>query len=270
MMNKYVSLEERKYDASLISDFLSCPRLFYYRYVKKYTPTIEPPPLLFGRVFHQALLIWYNTGDVEKALPVFEEIPRDIGDDRRTKEHASVILKEYVKRYKDEPYTIKQQEIEFNVDMGEGRSCVGRIDQIIEWSKQNYVKDHKTTSQLGLTFFRSFRPSVQIDCYIYACRELCGQCSGAVINGISIAAKPKERFMRDVSSRTPGEIDRFREMFHLWCGGIEVALLRKEFPMNYTNCNRYGECVFKELCIYGEDEKAVERICGTNKEGGEK
>lgn len=256
-MNKIAKIQERVYDASCISDYLCCPHLFYYQYVRGLVPTVEPPALLFGRVMHEALLVWYKTKDVVEAVRVFEQLPKDIGDDRRTKEHGEVILKEYVKRYKTEPYQVKQMEVEFCVDMGEGRMYAGRIDQIVEWNNNIFVKDHKTTSSLGLSFYRSFRPSVQIDGYVYACRELCGQCSGAIINGISIAHNPKERFGRDVSSRTPQEVDRFREMFHHWCGGIETAILRKEFPMYYTHCNHWGQCVYWELCVYGEDERTI-------------
>jgi len=251
-------IDKREYDASCISDYLSCPKLFYYRWIRELLPIEEAPPLVFGRVIHTALLSWYTTHNLELALKCLEEIPKDIGDDRRTKEHASVILTEYTKRYTSEPYTIKQSEVEFAIDMSNGRTYSGRIDQIVEWNGQMYVKDHKTTSQLGLSFYRSFRPSVQMDGYCYACRELCGSCSGVIINGISVAANPKERFGRDISSRTAQELDRFKEQFGKWCEQIEISVLKKDFFSNYTSCSHWGQCNYLELCIYGEDERTLE------------
>jgi len=257
-MKTEAKVEGRIYSASLITDYLRCPRLFYYRWIRKLSPLIEPPPLTFGRLMHESLLHWYRTGNINEAIDVFKEWPKESSDTLRTRERAEVIMKEYVKRYGQEPYLIQQMEVDFCVDMGEGRMYVGRIDQIVEWDGQLFVKDHKTTSSLGLLFYRSFRPSVQIDGYVYACRELCGGCSGAIINGISTANNPKERFGRSITSRTNGEIDRFREMFHLWCGLIEVSVVRKEFPMFYTSCNQFGQCLFWQLCVYGEDERTVE------------
>jgi len=141
--------------------------------------------------------------------------------------------------------------------MGEGRTYAGRIDQIVEWNGQVYVKDHKTTSQLGMSFYRSFHPSVQMDGYCYACRELCGQCSGVIINGISVANAPKERFGRDISTRTPKELDNYSIRFAQWCKEIEVSVLKQEFVLNYTNCNRWNQCVYWELCVWGEDERTL-------------
>ncbi len=250
---------ERVYDASCISDYLSCPKLFYYRYIKQLVPIKESAPLLFGGVMHDALLVWYTTHSLSSSVEVLERIPKDIEDDRRTKEHAVVILTEYTKRYPSEPYLIKQSEVEFHLDMEEGRTYAGRIDQIVKWNGQMYVKDHKTTSQLGMSFFRSFRPSVQMDGYCYACRELCGSCSGAIINAISVAANPKERFGRDISSRTSSELDMFKLQFAKWCTSIEVSVLKKDFLCNYGSCNRWGQCVYWELCVYGEDERTLQQ-----------
>jgi len=247
-------LKKRVYDASAISTYLSCPQKFYWRYVRNLVPVVEPPALVFGRVMHEALLVWYKTKDIIEAVKVFEQLPKDIGNGRRTRERGEVILKEYVKRYFEEPYQIRQMEIKFCVGMEEGRMYVGKIDQIVEWEKNIFVKDHKTTSALGLSFYRSFRPSVQIDGYVYACRELCGQCSGAIINGISVADNPKERFGRDISNRTSDEIDKFAVMFAKWCEQIEISLLKQDFYLNYNSCNNMGRCIYYELCLYGESK----------------
>ena len=108
MYKQIANIEQRIYDASLISDYLRCPKLFYWRWVRRLLPAEEPAPLLFGRVMHEALLVWYQTHSVDEATKVFEQLPsQGIGDDRRTKEHGEVIIKEYVKRYGSEPYEIK-------------------------------------------------------------------------------------------------------------------------------------------------------------------
>lgn len=255
---KVRSIEERMYDASMISDYLYCPKYFYYRYIRNITSKEEAAPLLFGRVFHEALLIWYRDNDLEKAVEAFAKIPSQMGDSRRTREHGEVIMRKYVKRWAVEPYVTKQLEVEFHLDMGEGRVYAGRIDKIAEQLNQIYVVDHKTSTQLGLSFFRSFRPHVQMDGYCFACRELCGQCSGAIINGVSLAANPKERFQRSLTPRTKRELDKFKVNFHKWCARIEIDVLKKEFVEHYTHCTKWGgKCDFWKLCVFGEDERTL-------------
>jgi len=251
-MHKISDITTRKYDSSCIQCWMDCPKQFYYRYIMKWEPKIEPAPLVFGRLFHDALYLWYTSKSAEECLAVFQAIPKTISDEKRTREHAEVIFKGYIKKYPTEPWTTRSLEVEFALDMPNGAMFTGRIDKIIEWEKSVYVLDHKTASQLGLTFFRSFRPKFQIDGYCYACRELSGSCAGAVINGI-LVAKAKVDFARDISSRTVRELDSFPEQFTIWTDDMERGMLAKRFPMNTQQCNKYGECVYKELCVYGED-----------------
>ena len=249
--------EKKEYDASCLVDFLHCPKLFEYRWVRRLYPIELAAPLLFGQLFHESLLIWYKEHDIEKAVRVLDKLPTQIGDSRRTKERGEVYLRDYIKRYESEPYKIKEMEVEFHLDMGEGRTYRGRMDMIVEWNGQLYPKDHKTSASLGLSFFRMFRPNVQKNGYCYACRELCGQCSGMIINGISVADNPKERFQRDISNITGREIDEFPSQFGQWCVFIEACFKSQVWPKYYTQCNQYGQCNYWELCVYGEDEKTL-------------
>ena len=253
----YVKVEEGVFNSSCLVDFMHCPRLFYYKWIRRLELKEEKPSLTFGKVFHEALLVWYQTGDRDEALKVFEKLPASIQDDYRTKEWGQAIFKEYVERYKSEPYRTLYLEKEFAVEIGE-RVLVGTVDKIVDWNGQIYVVDHKTSSSVGLSFFNKFRPNVQIDGYCYACRELLGSCSGAIINGISVAKAPKERFARDISSRSKEELERYAEVFSYWTGEIERCLREGKWVMNTTSCNRFGRCVFWELCVYGEDERLVE------------
>jgi hypothetical protein len=252
-MNQIANIQKREYDASCIADYLHCPKLFYWRWVRGLVPKEEPPALFFGRVFHEALLVWYKSGDRALAIKEFDAIPTvGIGDDRRTREHGQVIFDEYISRWGKESWEVLYLEKEFMIEMPNGKKYGGRLDEVVKWNDQIYVVDHKTTSQLGSYFFKGFRPSVQMDGYAYACRKIWGQCSGIVINGISSAAKPKERFGRDVSVRTPDEIDRFEEQFEMWTNNIEQDYMNGRWPLYYTACNNYGQCMYWNLCVYGE------------------
>ena len=257
-MTENFSLEKRLFNASAISDYQGCPKLFYFTWVKRLRMKEEKPALLFGSAFHDVLRTWYKTNSVEEALKEFEQLPDNMVDDHRTKQWGEAIFKQYVERYKTEQGVTLYLEKRFVVAIGD-KLYGGRIDRIEDWNQNIYVDDHKTTKQLGLSFFESFRPNTQMDGYCFACRELCGSCAGAIINGISVAKNPKERFQRFPSSRSNAEMDKFPENFTLWTDDMERAVAAGKFRMDTGYCMRWGKCKFWELCVYGEDERMIEQ-----------
>jgi len=251
------SLEKSMFNSSCIADYMGCPRLFYYSYIRRLRMKEEKPALTFGRVFHEVLLEWYKSGSQEEAMKKFEQLPSMITMDTLTKEWGEAIFKQYVERYKNEVGKTLHLEVKFRVEIGE-RIYAGTIDRIEEWGGQVYVDDHKTSATLQLSDC-SHRPSPQIDGYCYACREIVGRCQGAVINGISTAKNPKERFIRFPSSRTEKEMDGWKVIFTDVTDEIVRDAERGHFPMSTVFCNRWGKCKYWELCVYGEDEKYIEQ-----------
>lgn len=253
------NIDKRVYSSSCISCFLTCQRKFYFNFVRNIEPIAQSPALSFGSAMHAALLQHYKGASNEEAIKEFNCLPSLMeGEQHKNKEHAIVIFKDYIKRWGVEPFKTLHLEKKFAIELGD-RVIAGRFDKVVEWEKCIYVVDHKTTSQLGVSFFRQFRPNVQIDTYTYACAELVGSCAGVIINGISTAANPKERFQRDISPRTPDEISRYKEQFAKWCEDIEFAILKKRFTYNYTSCADYGGCDYYEVCMYGMEELYKDR-----------
>jgi hypothetical protein len=223
----------------------------------------EKTTLAFGRVFHEVLLEWYKREKedekvrMQEAVKKFETLPSMITVDLLTKEWGEAIFKQYVERYKTEVGKTLHLEVKFKVEIGE-RIYAGTMDRIEEWTSQIYVDDHKTSARLELSDC-SHRPSPQLDGYCWACREIVGKCHGAVINGISTAKNPNERFIRFPSSRTDKEMDGWKEVFTDTTDDILRDIERKHFPKHTNYCNRWGKCRYWELCVYGEDEKYIEQ-----------
>lgn len=257
-MTENFDLEKRIYDSSCLSDYMGCPKLFYYAWVRKLVMKDEKPALLFGRVFHDVLKTWYKTGSVDDAVKEFLQLPVTMSDEYRTREWGEAIFKQYVERYKTEQGETLYLEKKFIVEIGE-KLYAGRIDRIQKWNENIYVDDHKTTKSLGMSFFNSFRPNIQMDGYCFACRETVGRCDGAIINGISLAKNPKERFQRFPSSRSNAEMDNFKKNFTDWTDEIERSVKSGCWKMNSGYCTRWGKCRFWELCVYGEDERMIEQ-----------
>jgi len=158
----------------------------------------------------------------------------------------------YIAKYPTEQFKVLKVEIPFSLDMGVG-IFAGRIDMTIEWMKRIYVLDHKTTRALGKTFFQSFRPDIQFDGYCYAVKEMYGDCAGALINALQVA-KTKNNLERYISDRVDRDFDRFVDMFTRKAKRTQYLLDKpmEEWEMNSTACSHWGECEYRDICLYGE------------------
>jgi len=257
-------LSKRMYDSSCISDYMGCPRLFYYAWIRRLKTKEDDPSMRFGSVWHDVMLEWYKTGSAEKAAKFFSQLPSGVTADHKTKGWGEAIFKEYIERYPDEPGRTLHLEKVFRIAIGD-KLYGGRIDRIENWNDQIYVDDHKTSARLGAQFFDRFRPHVQIDGYCRACKEVVGRCQGAIINGISTAKNPKDRFQRFPSSRTEWELQNFDKVFSDWTDDIERDVKRNYFPMKTNYCTYWGKkCRFWEICVYGDTQEYVEKAIAQN------
>lgn len=257
-MNDNFNYEKRIFNSSSISDYMECPQMWERTWIRRLELKEEKEALVFGSVMHEALLEWYKTGSEEKALKKFERIPLVLTESHMTRGWGQSIFKEYVRRYSTEVGKTLHLEVKGRVEIGE-RIYAFTIDRIEDWDGNVYVDDHKTTKNLGLSFFESFRPSPQIDGYCFACKEIVGRCHGAIINGISKAKNPKERFQRFPSSRTEREMEGWKKIFTDATDGMVRCVESGNFPMHTVHCHRWGKCKYWEMCVYGEDERFMEQ-----------
>jgi hypothetical protein len=250
-MSNHTSIEEGIYSSSSLSTHMGCPRKFYWRYVRQVEKRGEERTAAsFGKVFHDVLKVWYKSGVVEEAVKGFQQLPQTMDDDHRTREFGEAVMKEYVRRYSKEVGETLHLEVRGNLEIG-SRMYVFVIDRIERWNQAVYVDDHKTTKYLGTSFFGQFRPNPQMDGYAWATRELVGECNGVVINGISVARNPKERFQRFISPRSKEEMDKFPTQFTEEVEDIERNYARGVWPQRTTWCHQYFvDCEYCPLCIY--------------------
>ena len=256
-MNNNFDLEKQMFNSSSIANYMGCPKLFELGTIRRLESKEVNVAMNFGSVMHEALLVWYKEGNVEEGLKKFDQLPEVITDDHRTRGWGQSIFKLYVERYKTEVGKTLHLEVMFRVEIKD-RIYSGTMDRIEDWNGHIYVDDHKTTKQLGLSFFEAFRPSPQIDGYCFATREIVGKCHGAVINGISVAKNPKERFQRFPSSRTDREMDQWKEIFTDATDGMMRCVEKKHFPRHTSHGHKwFRKCPVWNLCVYGEDEAYI-------------
>jgi len=230
---------------------------WYWRHKRNLTPIQKSLALLFGAALHIGFKVFYTNGDAIKAFKE-EYQPKDIADgEKRTVEHGVMILEKYMEQYKTNPFEVIECNGSHLIEISDDVTYAARMDAIVRWHGQDthkriYVMEHKTTSSLGYYFFENFTLNHQIDGYVRACLDKYGDCEGVLLDAISTAKQPRERFMRDIVTRTIDQQNNFGKEVVDIARNIVYATEHDSYPMNKSMCNYYGACPYTELCLHGE------------------
>jgi len=250
---------------SRISHYLLCKRFYYWRYIHNLVPLKDAMPLLVGRAVHAGLAAHYAEKDAETAeahaRSIFKETKEsntwlgpELEDLSQQEEYVAQILAWYREQWKQEPWTVLAPEVKGDVPLGKHKLFY-RTDAIISWKGHPWLLEHKTTSQLGNTFFRKFRNDGQITVYCYAVwKELEQRPVGAVINAIRKSKKlDRADFAREVVPRTEKQINDYADQCRLIADEVESDTETLKAPllwyMHTDQCVRYNRtCDYLELC----------------------
>jgi len=148
----HTDIAKNQYDATGLTDWLTCPMKFKYAYVDRIEPVKKPPALVAGELVHEALAVWYANGDIDEALAVIPDEVAELKDDnKRNPERLREILQNYfiLHQIDHQKWEILAIEQEFTLPMRDGSTLAGRIDMVVKQSGAIYVVEHKTTTQLG-------------------------------------------------------------------------------------------------------------------------
>jgi len=234
----HTDIAKNQYDATGLTDWLTCPMKFKYAHVDRIEPAKKPPALVAGELVHEALAVWYANGDIDEALAVIPDEVAELKDDnKRNPERLREILRNYFILHQTD-----QQKWEI----------FGRIDMVVKQSGAIYVVEHKTTTQLGDQWHKNWTPNFQVDTYCYAAKRLYGSCQGVFVNGI-LLAKTKTTFQRVLVSRNDEDLRMWEDEYYLITSLIRQQIASGEkWWRNTISCSYYGGCVYRELCLYGE------------------
>ena len=245
---------------SRLNFYQICPRLYYWRFIENLAPQRSATPLIVGKSLHLGLAALYsgkNPNDFlnETFVKVREQeawLKPELEELDRQAAYVRYMLEEYQRNYAKEPWTVLAPEVEGSIKMGEHQLHF-RTDAIIEWRNALWLLEHKTTAQLGPSFFKKFVMDGQITTYIYAVWGSLGtRPLGAVINAIRKSFKlDRVAFERDVVLRSEAQINEFIEQACRQCNIIErLQPVKEEYLMHTSQCVRYNrQCEFMELCL---------------------
>lgn len=251
------------YDNTKMRSFQTCRYKYFLRHLKGYVPESNSNALRFGSAIHEALSIWYETGDLDKALKAFSDYEDDVNDEKRTASRGIDIMNEYVQVYSEEPFDIIANEVPFETLILETADTkyylIGKIDLIVDWSSGIYGLDHKTTSQLGDYYFERYKLSRQMMGYTLALKNMYGNSSvsGMLINAIAVY-KNRFKFERQPVTYMSHKLSWYessikRLMARMKAFDDRVKDLsptegKRRIVPNWDSCQNYGRCPYQSIC----------------------
>lgn len=262
------------FDNSMLSKAQRCPRKYFYQYVLDRAHKGQNYPIQFGihyHAFRELLERFYlqtvkngehRLADVKnqlfqlawnKSIEGFDDPPVE---DRKSYLHTERLkesCEEAFQIWLDEKATGRVEvlfpEQPFELELPNGELYIGRMDQIILYNDDVWVRDFKTTSRMGRTYKQNFDPNNQMTGYVWAAQKLSGRdVEGVFIETLYNTKTKGPQFHNFLSTRTQTQIEEWIEetMYE-----IEQARQFEEdgmWPKRTVACNDYGGCNFRDAC----------------------
>ncbi len=256
---------DRPIDNTAKADFERCHWLYYAGMVRhRRKDDSKSPPLAYGTVWHSILQAHYESdGDMSKVLVAAVAGWQEHGkmDDHRTLERALMEYDNYKERWGAVPSRDEEAktlgwpdspmvEISMNATWpGSLHPYAGKIDRILDWNGQIFIEDHKTTSQMGATYFRQFELSNQMMGYAFLGELITGRpVAGVRINAHAIY-KRESKFERQVFSYSKERLADWAENNNAAIAEIKECYRTGLWRRNFNGCaGKYGMCSYADVC----------------------
>lgn len=265
------------FDNSMLSTFQRCPRRAFYQYYLNRALDAKNYPIQFGVAYHRfrevlerAYINVVKKGDEDlkavkddlfdlawnAALKVEGGFNDPPPEHRKSYLHTTRLLESCEIAFENwrEEKSVGNMDIlfpeqPFELELPNGEAYTGKVDQILLWNDEVWVRDFKTTSRMGRTYSDNFDPNNQFTGYVWGASKLSGRQVKGVIVEVCYNTKTKgPEFHQFLSTRTPEQVEEWVEetMYE-----IEVARQYEDdsmFPKRTTACNDYGGCNYRDAC----------------------
>jgi hypothetical protein len=178
----------------------------------------------------------------------------------RTLERATAMMKAYVQEYPTESFTPVNgpsgplievpttADTGLTLDDGETIEYGGIFDGLVQSGDDLFVLEHKTCSALGSTYFDAYKPNNQVTGYTFLAGKLAGRpITGAIINALCLTRSGKISFARQITTRTPEDLQRWLMDLKTECQNIRTHERTGHWPMRTGSCTMYGHCEFWQV-----------------------
>ena len=264
-------------DASKLTDYMSCPRRYFFRSLLGWIPIMPNNHLTFGTAWHMALehllLHNYSKESLTEATHIFEDrYRRDFGVETdglygaKSPYNAMLGLIEYYNRFKTDVdnYDTLYTEVGGKVKLGDNAVLAFRIDCIRRdrHTGQIEVLDHKSSQRRMAGWDRIWSLSVQLLSYIHVLYSLwdIDKIKGGRVRA-TFFYKKEIKFEEARVRKTPADMESFlvdvltyydmlrKDTYLLMetCNDSDLAMAA--FPRNQNGCYHYGRlCEYFDVC----------------------
>ncbi len=272
-------------DSSKLTEFLTCPRRYFYSYILGWRLDLPAHDLHFGESWHKArehqLLHGYH--EIEGAFNKFYEHYRlkfeQSTDDYYAPKNPTAVLKalmQYAEERRSDlsEYEVLYTEISGTVPVDERRVLHYRMDSVLRRYEDGMIlsMDHKSTKKFSRTWADQFFLNMQTGTYTHClyCMFPIEQVLGVLYDGCAFeylkkgsSARPAgyyATFQQVPAYKTPEQMntwlwtandllnrleDEMDRLFH--CSDSDPVL--QAFPINPESCTKYFGCPFHDYCL---------------------
>lgn len=266
------------FSSTQLNTFQSCPKRYKFRYVdnlRKIEEGKESVDRNWGKGIHEGLAVLYKGGareDIHKAFMNEYPVALDEGDMAKTPESGLQCLDLYMDYWKEEDKKWKILDVETFGDFElNDTKFVTRLDLIAEHVQGSgiYFWDHKTTGKsLTFNFWSQFEMNSQVTAYTKYVSLKHGQCSGAIINGISIGFRKRGyrglppgfhcTFERQIFNRNKEQIADWESNIQSWRDSIKWCGETGNWGKFEGRHCQY--CDYKEICTSCDNAEIVKQL----------
>ena len=261
-------------DSSKMTEFMDCPRSYFFRHVLGWQSTAPNNHLIFGTAWHKAqehlLLNGYDSVDAAVMLFMAEyresfgpETDELFGNKTPTKADES--LRSYAANFKDDlrKWEVLHTEIAGSVMITTEHLMHWRMDSILREKDtgKKFSLDHKTGSRKGRTWTDKFLLSVAAGCYTHVlyCLYPREEVKGVMYRGTFFyKSKPCEfeevpcwKSMDSMQVwlwNTVYWYNMIRSNYELFSQCREDEEVMMAFPMQTESCTKYFGCSYHDFC----------------------
>lgn len=248
-------------DYSALSVFRTCPRKFYFQYVKGLGSKHTPEPLVRGGAIHKALATWYTEGNSERAIQsALKEIQErgEPEDQAKLMESVPEALRGYFKVYPTESFKVLHVEVPLAAKLGPFW-YIGEADAVIEMSGAVLGKETKTRATIPSGWIKMYEMDSQQVGYNWLLRKNGIAARGVLLDIVRMTKYPEyvrhayfydDRHLKAWEDETLQQIRIIESNLHRMADGEDPYII---WFKNTDNCYEWNRaCQFMDVDLNPE------------------
>lgn len=252
------------WDNTCLRDLMKCARYYYYTHVLGYRTPSAAIELDFGIRAHDVRNGWLAT--LASGIHPEEATERlvdsvlsttldwDTGDRVRNRETLLRFAVWQADITRSDPTQTIAVEQHFCFPLWGPYTWTGHVDRIA-YDVTYWVEDLKTTKSITESFWKRFRPDIQMPGYVKGTWWLTGQRpAGVKILACGLGVNHVNIERRQVTINDD-DMHQWDEIISYWIGEAERCAMRQHWPMRLSECYR---CPFQPVCIHPSEARMQE------------